>query len=326
MRVLPLDLVDLPSLPPLALTIGNYDGVHLGHQSMLKSLVADAKRLALSSAVMVFEPQPREFFSPDNPPARLSNLNEKTDLIASLGVDFLLVADFNDDFRKLSAADFVKLLTKLQVKHLVLGDDFRFGHDRLGDKDFLKAANFSVDSLASVLIQGQRVSSSLIRQSLAAGDLASAKTYLGRNYIVKGKVVHGDKIGRSLDFPTANVALERRLPALHGVFGADILAYRDGQQLDWLELADSHKKGVVGLSPNSLWAAVSVGKRPSVNGQDWRLEVHLPNFSGDLYGLDLQVVFLHYLHGEKKYSGLDELKAAIAQDVLDLLTWRQAFF
>ena len=101
MRVLPLDLVDLPSLPPLALTIGNYDGVHLGHQSMLKSLVADAKRLALSSAVMVFEPQPREFFSPDNPPARLSNLNEKTDLIASLGVDFLLVADFNDDFRKL---------------------------------------------------------------------------------------------------------------------------------------------------------------------------------------------------------------------------------
>ncbi len=325
MQIISLNLTDLPTLPPIALTIGNYDGVHLGHQAMLKALTQDASKMALASAVMVFEPQPREFFSPDNPPARLTSLAEKAALMANLGVDYLLVASFDHTLRSLSAAEFTAVLGRLNAKHLVLGDDFRFGHDRVGDRQFLAAAGFSVDHLATVTAnstaddESLRISSTAVRNYLADGDLGGAAALLGRDYAITGSVMHGDKIGRTLDFPTANVALNRLKPALHGVYGADVFIFRDDKPVDWAVFGEG---GVAGISAGSLFGTVSVGVRPSVNGTDWRLEVHLPGFSGDLYGLTMMVVFRHYLHGERHYASLNALKAGIADDVVQLLKWR----
>lgn len=311
-----------PCLPPIALTIGNFDGVHLGHQAMLSALCQDATKLGLKTAVMVFEPQPREFFEPHNPPARLTNLDEKCALLSSMGVDYVLVANFDDAFRSLSAQAFGQILTKLNAKHLVLGDDFRFGHDRLGDKVFLRQMGFGVDSLQTVAYDGLRVSSTAIRNALATGNLALAKALLGRDYGMTGVVVHGDKIGRTLDFATANVALNRIKPALQGVFGADILAYQAGKAVDLSVLGKDGQTGIQGTRVGSLFGAVNIGTRPSVGGVDYRLEVHLPEFVGDLYGLTLQVVFLTYLHDERTYASFEALKAGIANDVAELVAWR----
>lgn len=308
------------SLPPIALTIGNYDGVHLGHQAMLQMLTTQAKAHDLAAAVMVFEPQPKEFLYPDMPPARLSGLSEKAEMMAKLGMDYLLVAGFDDKFRSLSANEFTKLLTKLNARHLVLGDDFRFGHDRLGDGEFLKQAGFEISYLPTTQIIGERVSSTAVREALANHDFAKAKAFLGRDYAITGEVVHGDKIGRTLNFATANVALNRPKPALLGVYGADVFAFKDGQAVDLSSLGE--QAGVSGVVQGSLFGAVNVGMRPSVCGQEYRLEVHLPNFAADLYGMTLTVVFRTFLHGEKKYANLEELKQGIAQDVVDLLAWR----
>lgn len=316
MQQLPLPLDNLPNLPPIALTIGNYDGVHLGHRAMIDALCADARAKNLAAAVMIFEPQPREFFAPENPPARLSNLSEKAALLADLGVQYLLVAHFDEDFRALTAADFADLLKKLNVQHLVLGDDFRFGQGRVGDKAFLAAAGFSVDNLHSICHHDQRISSTLVREHLAKGELSAAKQLLGRDYAITGVVEHGDKIGRTLDFPTANIALNRSKPALHGVFAADVFLENDDWQADC--------GGVAGVATGALLGAVSIGTRPSVAGKQWRLEVHLPQFAGDLYGKRLTVRFLHHLHGERHYADLVALKAGIAQDIEQILQWRKS--
>lgn len=318
MQIIHLDLKNPPALPPLALTIGNFDGIHLGHQAMLTALHRDAQNKGLHTAVMIFEPQPREFFNPDNPPARLTNLSEKSALMATFDLDFLLVARFDDEFRSLSAQAFGDLLYQLHAKHLVLGDDFRFGHDRRGDKAFLESLGFSVDNLPTISHDQQRISSTAVRNALMAGDLSLTKMLLGRDYHITGEVVHGDKIGRTLDFPTANIHLDRLKPALHGVFGAEILIYQNNELLNFTN------NGIYGTRPHSLFGAVNIGTRPSVNGMDYRLEVHLPNFTGDLYGLTLQVIFLTYLHGEKKYPTLYDLKLGIQKDIDELLLWRQS--
>lgn len=322
MQIITLDLSAPATLPPIALTIGNYDGVHLGHQSMIARLLQTARQHDLAAAVMVFEPQPREFFCADNPPPRLSSLAEKAQMMSNLGVDYLIVAGFDDKFRLLSAKCFANLLTALNVQHLVLGDDFRFGHDRAGDAKFLKDAGFAVDNLSTVMADGERISSTAVRTALGNHDFCLARQLLGRDYAITGQVVHGDKIGRTLDFATANIALNRPKPALSGIYGADVFVIQDGKAADWRELGLTG--GVAGVQAGSLFGAVNVGTRPSINGKEYRLEVHLPQFSGDLYGLTLQVVFLTYLHGEKKYASLDELKAGIADDVLALLAWRAA--
>lgn len=322
MQIITLDLSAPATLPPIALTIGNYDGVHLGHQSMIARLLQTARQHDLAAAVMVFEPQPREFFCADNPPPRLSSLAEKAQMMSNLGVDYLIVASFDGKFRLLSAKCFANLLTALNVQHLVLGDDFRFGHDRAGDAKFLKDADFAVDNLSTVMADGERISSTAVRTALGNHDFCLARQLLGRDYAITGQVVHGDKIGRTLDFATANIALNRPKPALSGIYGADVFVIQDGKAANWRELGLTG--GVAGVQAGSLFGAVNVGTRPSINGKEYRLEVHLPQFSGDLYGLTLQVVFLTYLHGEKKYASLDELKAGIADDVLALLAWRAA--
>ncbi|MGP1604871.1 MAG: riboflavin biosynthesis protein RibF [Moraxella sp.] len=325
MQIIHLDPKNPPPLPKTALTIGNFDGVHLGHKTMLYALKNMASQQHLHTAVMIFEPQPREFFTPNNPPARLSNLAEKSAIIKKLDIDYLLVVDFNDEFRSLSALDFTQLLKKLNANHLMLGDDFRFGHDRLGDKKFLQNQGFIVDNLTTICHQNARISSTQIRHALSLGDLTTAKMLLGQDYSIKGTVVHGDKIGRTLGFPTANISLSRLKPALKGVFGANVLFFNQNDELiKPCDLTHSHHKGILGIHSNSLLGAVNIGTRPSVHGADYRLEVYFPDFDGNLYGLTAQVIFLHYLHDEKKYADLSTLQSAIGNDIKAILDWQKA--
>ncbi len=324
------DNVITTELAPCVLTIGNFDGVHLGHQAMLAQMRDLANEQNLSAAVMIFEPQPREFFAPATAPARLTNLAEKQALLEEYGVETLIVADFDSSFRSLSAQAFADLLAlQLNVKALVLGDDFRFGHDRIGDSQFLRNYGLQVTNLHTVTDDtpiAERISSTRIRNLLLAGDISAANTLLGREYAITGTVVDGDKIGRTMDFPTANIDLKRLKPALHGIFAVDVVRLdSDGKVVPngLTELATDNQTGVAGLRPNSLFGTANIGTRPSIEkGLDWRLEVHFPQLQADLYGQTLHVRFLHFLHGERHYEGLEALKAGIHQDVADLLEWR----
>ena len=324
------------SLEANVLTIGNFDGVHRGHQAMLSEMITQAHKQGLASAVMIFEPQPREYFAalnnqPNGAPARLTCLAEKQTLLAHFGVDILIVASFDDDFRSLSADEFAKLLEQtLNVQALVLGDDFRFGHDRTGDSEFLRQYGLPVSTLDTVTdntLLADRISSTRIRDLLTKGKLGAAHELLGRDYTITGKVVKGDQIGRTLSFPTANIELSRLKPALHGVFGVDVVIVdKDGEPLKdaWSAIAIDNASGLSGLRPYSLFGTANIVTRPSVDRpSEWRLEVFFPDFKGDLYGQTLQVRFLHHLHDERKYDGLAALKAGIEQDVQDLLAWRE---
>ena len=328
-------------LASCVLTIGNFDGVHLGHQAMLAQVREIAHTQNLGAAVMIFEPQPREFFAPAKAPARLTNLAEKQALLAEYGVETLIVAGFDTEFRSLSAQAFADILAKrLNVKALVLGDDFRFGHDRTGDSQFLRDYGLDVtnlhtvtdnstdsDSIDTIDNDAARISSTRVRDLLLAGDLQAANRLLGRDYAITGGVVRGDQIGRTIDFPTANIDLQRIKPALHGIFAVDVVSLDDNGNVianGLTTLASDGHTGVAGLRPHSLFGTANIGKRPSVDkGDDWRLEVHFPQLQADLYGLNLHVRFLHFLHGERRYDGIEALKAGIHQDVADLLEWRE---
>ena len=327
---------DLPAnnssvdLAPCVLTIGNFDGVHLGHQAMLAQVSELAAARKLSAAVMIFEPQPREFFAPASAPARLTNLAEKQALLAEYGVETLIVAGFDNEFRSLSAQAFADILAqRLNVQALVLGDDFKFGHDRSGDSQFLRDYGMHVTNLDTVTdssYKAARISSTRIRDLLLAGDINAANALLGRDYAITGTVVGGDKIGRTMDFPTANIDLKRIKPALHGIFAVDVVSLdEDGKVIPdgLVKRADNDHRGIAGLRANSLFGTANIGTRPSVDKKhEWRLEVHFPELQADLYNLNLQVRFLHYLHGERHYESLAALKEGIHHDVQQLIEWR----
>lgn len=280
-------------------TIGNFDGVHRGHQAILARLRKRAAELGLPSCVVIFEPQPREFFAPDKAPARLTRLREKLCLLEQQGIDQVLCLAFNRRLRELSAAEFVHavLVEGLAVRHLEVGDDFRFGCDRAGDFDFLlragAAEGFSVEAATTIEVDGQRVSSTRLREVLARGDLQAAQALLGRPFSLTGRIVHGQKLGRQLGAPTANVQLKRRSTPLSGVYMVSLV------------LDGSPHPGVA-----------NIGMRPSVrsDGQP-HLEVHLLDLQADLYGRRVQVVFHHKLRDEQRFASLEALKAAISADI-----------
>ncbi len=280
-------------------TIGNFDGVHRGHQAILARLRERAAELGLPSCVVIFEPQPREFFAPDKAPARLTRLREKLCLLEQQGIDQVLCLAFNRRLRELSAAEFVQavLVEGLAVRHLEVGDDFRFGCDRAGDFDFLlragAAEGFSVEAATTIEVDGQRVSSTRLREVLARGDLQAAQALLGRPFSLTGRIVHGQKLGRQLGAPTANVQLKRRSTPLSGVYMVSLV------------LDGSPHPGVA-----------NIGMRPSVrsDGQP-HLEVHLLGLQTDLYGRRVQVVFHHKLRDEQRFASLEALKAAISADI-----------
>lgn len=322
MKIVYLDTLNPPKLPCLALTIGNFDGVHLGHQAMIKQLLTLAWQDNLSSAVMIFEPQPKEFFDPKNAPTRLTSLDEKLGHFKHLGVDIVLVARFDDVFCQLSACQFATLLQRLNAKSLILGDDFRFGANRIGDDNFLKNKGFIVHSLTTVSQHGDRISSTKVRNYLAQGNLAHANALLGYDYYMIGKVIHGNKLGRQLGFPTANISLNRLKPAPLGVWAVSISGINNSTN-------DNSTNTPNGLATkDGIFGCASIGVRPSVNlGNEWRCEIFLPNFTGDLYDKTLKVTFLYFLHGETRYDSLQELTDGISQDVKHLTDWyhRQNF-
>ena len=281
------------------LTIGNFDGVHRGHQALLAKLTAKSQATGLPSAVLTFEPHPREYFTHENRPIRLTSLREKILRIAGQGVDRLYIGRFNARFAALTAEQFIEdiLIRGLCARHLMIGDDFRFGKGRQGDFAMLEetgsTVGFSVEAMHTLVHEGERVSSSAVRGALAEGDMPHAARLLGRPYSISGRVMHGDKIGRSIGFPTANIQLKHRSPPLMGIYTVSV----EG-------LADKPWPGVA-----------SVGVRPTINDAGRpTLEVHLFDWNADCYGAHLKVNFLAKQRDEERYDTLDALTAQIARD------------
>lgn len=285
---------------PHAVTIGNFDGLHLGHQAMLARLQDVARVRDLPSCVLSFEPHPREFFAPEQAPARLSSLREKAEHLQRLGIDRLHVFRFDRTFSALTAGAFIEqvLGRTLQARYVLVGDDFRYGAKRAGDFALLQSAGrslgFDAECLPTVEIGGERASSTAVRSALAAGELDHAARLLGQPYSISGRVVHGDKLGRDIGFPTANIQLKHNQPPLMGIFAVELC----------------------GLNGAPLPGVASLGKRPTVKGADAVpvLEVHLFDFDADIYGRRVRVDFLHKLRDEEKYPDLDSLVAQIRRD------------
>ena len=286
--------------PGCVATIGNFDGLHLGHQGILQALQASAAVQGVPTLVLLFEPQPKEFFAPQAAPARLANLREKLQDLDRYQVDYVLCLPFNQALRSMSAQAFIEqiLLQSLRVKHLIVGDDFRFGCDRSGDYRALALAGqqhgFGVQDSPTLELDSERVSSTRVRTELAANNLARVAHLLGRPYRMSGRVSFGRQLGRQLDTPTANVMVNRTRLPLSGVFAVLVTEEESGRQFT---------------------GVANCGVKPTVSGEpEPSLEVHLFNFSGNLYHRHLTVEFLHKIRDEQKFAGLEPLKQAIAAD------------
>ncbi|MDM7859735.1 bifunctional riboflavin kinase/FAD synthetase [Alteromonas sp. ASW11-36] len=279
------------------LTIGKFDGVHLGHQAVLAQLIKQAKQRQLPASVMVFEPQPEEVFMPHSAPARLSTLRDKYEALEALGIDRLICVKFNAKFASQSAQTFVQdlLIKQLGVEFLVVGDDFRFGKARQGDFDMLvdagKRNGFSVVNTQSLRMADCRVSSTAIREALESGDFVQAENMLGRPFCITGKVVHGEKRGRTIGFPTANVLLKRMNTPIAGVFAVQVT-----------------------VGAKMYGGVANIGHRPTVNGTRSQLEVHMFDFAEDVYGKRIAVMPIAKIRDEQKFESFERLKQQIELD------------
>ena len=291
--------------PACALSIGNFDGVHRGHHALLKQLQEGAQERGLVSCVMTFEPHPKEFFAPEQAPPRILNLRDKLAAFAKIGIDRVVVEHFNAAFARLTPEEFVSeiIVKQLNAKWILIGDDFCYGAKRAGNFASLQAAGqqygFEVSSIHTILENGERISSSALRNALASGDMHLAEKLLGRPYGISGHVIHGQKLGRTLGFPTLNLAvanhLHHRKPATSGIFTAQVL----------------------GLGDKPLPAVASLGVRPTVEDQGRvLLETHIFDYNQDIYGKIITVELLEKIRDEAKYSDLDTLTKAIASDAV----------
>ena len=282
---------------PSVVSIGNYDGVHLGHQHVIKTLLAQSQALQAPSTVITFEPLAKEFFRPDSV-VRLTTIEERAELLTELGVDHVLCIDFTAEFAAYSPQAFVDdvLISGLGVKYLCVGDDFRFGKDRAGGFGFLQRIgaeqSFKVVSHDTFTLNGERVSSGRVRDALLASNFDLAEQLLGRRYAISGRVAKGQQLGRTIGFPTANIVLQDLLYPVNGVFAVSA-TLDDGSLID---------------------GVANVGTRPTVDGTENRLEVHLFDFNSDIYGQKLSVDFRHKIRDEQKFDSFDLLKAQIKKD------------
>ena len=282
------------------LTIGNFDGVHRGHQALLQGLRAEGRARGLPVVVMIFEPQPLELFAADKAPARLTRLREKLRYLAESGVDYVVCLRFDRRFAALTAQAFISdlLVKRLGVQFLAVGDDFRFGAGRQGDFLLLQKAGaefgFDITSTQTFCHGGVRISSTAVRQALAEDNLEQAENLLGHPFIISGRVVHGDELGRTIGFPTANLPLRRQVSPVKGVYAVEVM----------------------GLGDKPLPGVANIGTRPTVAGVRQQLEVHLLDVVMDLYGRHIDVVLRKKIRNEQRFASLDELKAQIARDEL----------
>lgn len=281
------------------LTIGNFDGVHRGHQQLVAKVVAEAKAQGVSSTVMTFEPHPFEFFAREHLTIpRITRLREKFRALASLGVDNVLILPFKQQVADITASDFVSMLVRdIRPQHMIVGDDFHFGKKRQGNIELLATmgadAGFTVVAMPTYLVDGERVSSTRVRQALLDGDQKLANHLLGRPYTMMGRIQQGDQLGRELGFPTANIFVHRRLPAVSGIYAV----YMRG----------------VGETP--LPGVAYVGMRPTVDGTRALLEVHLLDFNQDIYGRYVEVDFVEKIRNDERFDSLDLLREQIGKDV-----------
>lgn len=297
-------LPNAASRAPCALTIGNFDGVHRGHQALLGRVREAASKLGIEAAVMTFEPHPREFFARisgdlSRAPTRIANLRDKLQSLSDAGIDRVIVEHFNAHFASMSPEDFIEkvLVQGLHVKWLMVGEDFCFGAKRAGNIDMLieagKKFGFQVEAMPTVTNDGARISSSAVRSALAQGDFALASKLLGHPYIMSGNVIHGKKLGRTIGFPTMNLRVAHKRPALSGIFAVQ----------------------VHGLADRPLPGVASIGVRPTVEDSGRvLLETYLFDYAQECYGKLVQVEFLKKLRDEKKFDDLPALTAAIADD------------
>ncbi|ERB65445.1 bifunctional riboflavin kinase/FAD synthetase [Vibrio coralliilyticus OCN008] len=287
------------------LTIGNFDGVHLGHQAVLRQVSEQAAKLGLPATVMTFEPQPLELFAKEKAPARLTRLRDKFVQLSKLNIERLLCVNFNKRFANQTPDEFISdlLVKRLGVKFLVVGDDFCFGKGRKGNFKMLKEAGekhgFEVVSTQSFCLEQLRVSSTAIREALASDELNSAAEMLGRDYSISGRVSHGRKLGRTIGFPTANIPLKRCVSPVSGVYVVE----------------------ASGFGGKPIGGVANIGNRPTVNGVRQQLEVHLFDFQANLYGKQLEIVLLHKLRNEHKFDSFEALKQQIELDAEAARVW-----
>ncbi len=281
-------------------TIGNFDGVHLGHQYLLGELAEKAEEMQLPAVVITFEPQPQEFFLPQRCPGRLTRFREKIKALRRLAVDRVFTLPFTARLAAIPPQAFIEeiLVAGLGVRYLVVGDDFRFGHNRGGDFEMLQQAgrrhHFDVVNMHTFHLGGERVSSTRIRAALQQGALAQAESLLGRPYRMCGRVAHGHKRGRQIGFPTANIHLHRKVSPLEGVFAVEMF----------------------GITGEPVSGVANVGTRPTINGTRSLLEVHLFDFSEEIYGRHVMVDFLHKIRDERRFDTFEQLRQQIEQDVV----------
>ena len=283
-------------------TIGNFDGVHLGHQAIIRQLNEQAAKHSVPSTVMTFHPNPQEFFAPDSAPAKLTQFRDKMTLLKDYGVDRVVCLPFDQKLASLTANEFIQqiLIDGLHAHYLVIGDDFRFGKNRAGDFDLLKAegkkSGFNVENTPTYCIEDERVSSTRIRKALADGNMELTQELLGRTFHVSGIVAHGDKRGRTIGFPTANIRLKHQIAPTNGVYAVKIT-------------------GLNRTSPNETYQGVAnIGVRPTVDGSKYLLETHIFDFEEDIYNKRININFEHFIRPEQRFDGLDALVAQIKQD------------
>jgi riboflavin kinase/FMN adenylyltransferase len=288
-------------------TIGSFDGVHLGHQAILRRVIDEAERLNSRAVAMTFEPQPQEYFSAQTAPPRLMRLREKIEALLDFGIDTVVCLRFNEELRKLTAEQFVQdlLVDAVKTQQLIVGDDFRFGCDRKGDFEMLvnigNQLGFTVQDTQTVEVENQRISSTLVRQLLEKSDFKQVSALLGRPFAITGKVTFGQQLGRKLGFPTANVNLNRFRAPLTGVYAV------------WVDI-----EGVDGR----LRGAANVGVRPTIGDVVKPiLEVHLLDFNQQIYGRRISVEFVHKVRDEKHFASLDDLSISIRDDVKTIGQW-----
>ena len=292
-------------LPASAVTIGNFDGVHRGHQLVISQLKRVAAEASLPAVVIIFEPQPIEFFAPDRAPKRLSRFREKIAYLKAQQIDYLLCLHFNQELASLTAEEFVQqiLIGNLNTRHLVVGDDFHFGKNRQGNFEFLQTHSarfgFEVDETETLMLDGERVSSTRIRQLIEKGDFAGAAELLGRPYSLSGRVAHGKKLGRELGYPTINIKMGDKTLIVKGIFAVR----------------------VKGIDNRLLEGVASIGTRPTVAGVDTILEVYILDFDQDVYGYSVEVEFLHKLRDEEKFDSLEELSFNIGRDTENAIAY-----
>tara|TARA_B110000116_G_scaffold7443_1_gene6380 strand:+ start:101 stop:1027 length:927 start_codon:yes stop_codon:yes gene_type:complete len=286
-----------------AVTVGAYDGIHLGHQEILRQVKAQAQKVSGRALVLSFEPMPKEFFSPDKPAARLTRFRERYELLREFGIEEFFCPSFSS-VNDLSPQAFIQnvLLNGLNASHIVVGDDFRFAAQRIGTlDDLIKAGStsgFGVTAVPAVYHKDQRASSTAIRKALRVGDMTTARGMLGRNYSISGKVVRGLGLGKKLGFPTANVNLNRRLAPVDGIFAARIN----------------------GLAESALDGVVSVGVRPTVGGVEPLVEVFIFDFDRDIYGKYITIEFIERLREERTYSDIEAMTKQMHKDVADAMS------